>query len=138
MRRFQAAYTLISLNFLIPALSYAVAPGLAVASFERVGMLLGGGPYAAAAGETGHMWQVLGATNVLALAFMCLLLQWDLKRFYPVLAPLLFLKGTTAFLYLCIYVFVDRYPAFLAVFFLDSGTALAMAYFAVRARASLG
>ncbi|MBI4349762.1 MAG: hypothetical protein HY553_23195 [Elusimicrobia bacterium] len=137
VRRFRAAYLLIMLNFLLPALGYILAPSLAIREFERVGMLLGGGPYALAAGETGHVWRVLGATNVLTLAFMCGLLLWDLRRFYPVLVPLLFLKTSTAVLYLGVFLAVERYPAFLAVFALDAATAAAMAYFAIAARAAL-
>ncbi|MBI4424791.1 MAG: hypothetical protein HY554_13750 [Elusimicrobia bacterium] len=137
VRRFQAVYTALTLNFLVPGLLYAVAPGFAIQQFELIGRMLGGGPYPFAAGETGHVWRVLAAANVLTLSFMCALLQWDLRRFFPVLVPLLFLKASSALLYLWVFLAVSRYPAFLAVFLFDVVAAGAMVYFARSAAAAL-
>jgi len=137
LRHFRWVYIVLTLNFLIPALGYEFAPSLAIAEFSRIGRILGGGDYALAAGETGHVWRILGAGNVLALAFMCALLCWDLRRFQVVLIPLVFLKSTAALGYLGVWLTVTRYPAFLAVFVFDSLTVAAMIFFAGRARRAL-
>ena len=79
-RNFQIVYTALTLNFLLPALAYALDSAGAIRQFERIGILLGGGAYALAVGETGYVWRMLSAGNVLSLAFMCALLQFDLRR----------------------------------------------------------
>lgn len=133
-RDFQIAFTILTLNFAIPAASYVVAPEVAVSQFSKIGALLGGGPYAHAPGEaSSRLWRYLGAANVMTLAFMCLLLQLDLRRNYRVLLPLLFLKGFNATLFVGGFA-TTRYPAFLVVAFVDFLTTGAFAFFAVRAR----
>ena len=132
VRQFQLVYALLTANFFFPSLAYAFAPASAIGQFETLGRLLGGGPYPFAAGETGFVWRVLGAGNVMTLAFMCALLFWDLRRFYPVLIPLVFLKAFSACGFLGVF-FSSRYPAFLAVAVFDGLTVAAMIYFARRA-----
>lgn len=134
MRGFKLVYGFLVLNFAIPAIGYAVAPAAAIAQFERIGILLGGERYAAFAGELGYVWRILAAGNVLALAFMCALLWWDVRRFYAVLWPLVFMKGFSTLANLAVYLCAYRYPAFLAVFLYDGVTVAAMVYFARAAR----
>ena len=136
-RDFQFVYTALALNFLFPSLVYALNPVGAIRRFERIGILLGGGEYGLVAGEAGYVWRLLAAGNVLSLAFMCALLQFDLKHFYSVLAPLVFMKSLAALGFLAVYLLAYRYPAFLVVFLYDGLTVFLMLYFAIRARRSL-
>lgn len=135
VRRFQLVFTFLTLNFLIPSVGYVLAPDAAMESFRRIGALLGAGAYSVA--EQSIVWRTLGATNVATLGVMCLLLQLDVRRFYPVITPLVFMKGSTALLFLLHYLFVLPYPAFLAVAFWDGLAVLLMVRFAPRAHAAL-
>lgn len=131
-RQFQLVYAFLTLNFLIPSVGYLLDPALAIAQFERIGTILGAGPYPYAAGETGWVWRILAGGNVMTLSFMCALLLWDLRRFFPVLWPLVFMKGLATLLNLAVFA-VTGYPAFLAIFVYDGLSAAAMVYFARRA-----
>jgi hypothetical protein len=93
MRAFRIVYTFLALNFAIPTLSYAFAPDFAMAQFNGLNRLLGGGDLPA---EQSVFWWVLGVANVGTLAFCCGLLLLDVRKWYPVLFPLLFLKGFDA------------------------------------------
>jgi hypothetical protein len=133
VRAFQIVYTVLVLNFFLPAVSYVAAPEMTYATLDQVNRLLGGGPYPAV--ESGHLWHMLGTGNVFTLALMCALLLWDLKRFYPVLPALLFLKGFSS-LYALFIAIGNHVPVFYAVFVLDGVTSLAMWFFATRAHAA--
>lgn len=132
-RDFQIAFTILTLNFAIPTLSYIFAPELAHAQFQSLNTLLGGAEYAVAE-PASHFWRYLGAANVATLAFMCLLLQLDLERFAPVLLPLSFMKALAATLWLAGYLAHPEWPAFLAAALLDYLTTGAFIFFAERAR----
>ena len=133
-RSFQVVYTILVLNFLLPAISYIVAPQLTYQTLDQVNRLLGGGPYPAV--ESGHLWHMLGTGNVFTLSFMCGLILFDLKRFYPVLPALLFLKGFSA-IYALFIAAANGVPFFYGVFFLDGITCAAMWLFATRAHRAL-
>lgn len=135
---FRLVYLVLVLNFAIPALFYLFAPSFAVDRFEEVGRTLGDGLYPMRAGELGFMWRVLASGNVMTLAFMCGLILWDVRKYYIVLVPLVFLKGFSALAYLGVFLFALPYRGFLAIFALDSVTAIAMVVFARRAHALLG
>ena len=64
-RAFQVVYTILVLNFLLPAISYIVAPQMTYQTLDQVNRLLGGGPYPAV--ESGHLWHMLGTGNVFTL-----------------------------------------------------------------------
>lgn len=132
VRDFRLVYALLGLHFLIPALGYAFDPASAIAQFGRLGELLGAGPYPWAAGETGFVWRVLAAGNVLTLSFLCFLLMRDLPRFYPALIPLVFLKSTAVLGYLVVFL-KTRYPAFLAVSLWDASNCFLFVFLASRA-----
>lgn len=136
VRQFRVVFALLTANFFFPSLTYAFAPQAAIRQFETIGRLLGGGAYPFAAGETGFVWRVLGAGNVMTLAFMCALLFWDVKRFYAVLVPLVFLKAFSSCGFLAVFASC-RYPAFLAVSLFDGLTVAAMIFFTRRAYRSL-
>ena len=131
---FRAVYTVLVLNFFIPAISYIVMPQTTYQTIDQVNRLLGGGPYPVV--ESGHLWHMLGTGNVFTLAFMCALLLVDLKRFYPVLPALMFLKGFSAIYALCLGA-AHGVPMFFAVFALDGLSTLAMWFFATRAHRAL-
>lgn len=133
---FQAVYTFLTLNFLVPSIAYLVAPDLVLGQI-RDGLALAGLPPFPLEGEHGFIWRTLAGTNVLALAFMCLLLQIDLRRFFPLLLPLAFLKGTTAVAFLLQYALALRHPFFVAIFLWDGLAVFLMLFFASRARAAL-
>lgn len=134
-RNFQIVYTILTLNFFIPALGYYFAPDASWASFRALGTLLGSPEYIYP--ENSQYWRILGAGNVMTLAFMCFLLQVSLTRFYPILPALVFLKACSAFGFLGVYLWVYKYSLFLAAFLFDGVTMLAMLYFAISAHRAL-
>lgn len=135
-RNFQIVFTFLTLHFFFPSLTYAFNPKGAIGSFNMLGGLLGASsPYAFS--EDGHLWRVLGAGNVFTLAFMCFLLQLNVRRFYPVLVPLCVLKAYSSIGFLVVYIFTYRYPAFFAVFVWDGINVLMFLYFAHTAYWSL-
>ena len=136
-RNFQIVFTILTLNFTLPALSYTFMPGQALDAFLQVNSLLGGVTYPF--DETNSaLWRILAAANVATLAFMCLLLQLNLRRWYPVLAPLLFLKGYSTVTLAGLYVLNPDVPLFLAGALLDGVTWSAIYFFATRAHADTG
>ncbi len=135
VRWFQAVFTFLTLNFLLPSVGYLAAPELAMESFREIGAWLGAPAYPVA--EESIVWRTLAATNVATLGVMCLLLQWDVVRYHPVLLPLVFLKGSTALVFLGQYALVLSYPGFLAVFFWDALAVALILGLVPRARRSL-
>ena len=129
---FQVAFTGLSLNFVIPAFSYSFAPDTAVAQFLEINRVLGGAPYPFDEVHS-HLWRYLGAANVMTLGLCCLLLQLDLRRFYPVLVPLTFMKLYAASSWLVGFLFAPAVPVFLAAAVLDYATSFAFVFFATRA-----
>ncbi len=131
-RNFQLVFTILTLNFAIPTLSYIFAPEVAVGQFIQLNEMLGGSPYTVDEAAS-HLWRYLGAANVATLAFMCALLQVNVNRFYAVLVPLTFMKALAATLWLAGFVAQPEYPAFLAAAILDYVTSGAFVFFATRA-----
>lgn len=135
-RQFQVVFTILTLNFAIPTLSYIFAPQVAHDQFVLLNAMLGGAQYTFP--EYGSaFWRYLGAANVATLAFMCALLQWDLRRFFPVLVPLTFMKALAATLWLAGFLQNPEWPAFLAAALLDYVTSAAFVFFATRAHRGL-
>ena len=130
VRAFRIVYVILVLNFLIPAISYMARPALVLANVDQINRALGGGPYPVV--ESGQLWHMLGVGNVMTLAFMCALLLVDLRRFWPALPALAFLKGYSS-LYSLWIAAAHHLPVFYAVFLLDGATTLAMIVFATRA-----
>jgi hypothetical protein len=133
---FRVVYTLLTANFLIPSLLYLIAPERALGDL-RAGLALLGLPPFPIENEGGFVWRTLAGTNVLTLAFMCGLLLADVRRFYPLLLPLAFLKGTTALAFLLQYALAYRHPLFLGIVAWDGLAVFLMIFFASRARAAL-
>lgn len=129
-------FTLLTLNFVIPALGYTFSPRSAIDGFLRINDLLGGAPYAFP--EAGsRVWRYLAAANVMTLGFCCLLLQVNLRRFYPVLIPLTFMKAYAAACWWGGFVAAPGYRFFLGAAVLDTVTCAAFVYFARAARAEI-
>lgn len=131
---FRVVYAVLTLNFVLPAISYMVAPELTLRTLDDVNRALGGGAYPFV--EAGQVWHMLAVGNVMTLAWMCALLFANLRRFYPILPALVFLKAFSALYSAWIGVRTDT-PAFLAIAVLDGTTTLAMIFFAVRAKRAL-
>jgi len=134
-RNFHIVFFLLGVHFLIPSFNYALAPRSAVAAFEAMGKLAGGGAYPFS--EDGFIWRVLAAGNVFTLAFMCFMIQSNVRRFYLVLVPLCVLKGYSSLGFLLAYLFGYSHPAYLGVFVWDGINVLMFLYFAHRAWWSL-
>jgi len=130
-RNFQLVYTVLTLNFLIPATSYLVAPDVAVQSIHDMSALLTDQPYEVS--EESHMWRFLAVSDVMTLGFMCLLLQLNLRRWFAILLPLMFLKGSCVVASAYVGLFQYQHAFFVVPVVLDSVTVLAMWFFATRA-----
>ncbi len=127
-RNFHIAFFLLGVHFLIPSFMYAFDPQGAVESFETMGRVLGAGPYQYA--EDGFIWRVLAAGNVFTLAFMCFMIESNVRRFYVVLAPLCVLKGYSSIGFLLAFILGYRFPAYIGVFIWDGINVLMFLYFA--------
>lgn len=134
-RNFHIAFFLLGVHFLVPSFMYAFNPQGAVASFDSMGRLLGAAPYAF--GEDGYIWRILGAGNVFCLAFMCFMIESNVRRFYAVVVPLCVLKGYASLGFLLAYLFAYPFPAYLGVFIWDGINVLMFLYFAHSAYWSL-
>lgn len=134
-RNFQIAYTILTLNFILPAISYFLTPDTAWENFQSLARLFGSTDYPFP--ENSQYWRILGAGNVMTLGFMCFLLQVNLRKYYPTLLPLVFLKGCSAFGFLGVYEWIYPYSLFLIAFVFDGVTMCVMIYFATSARKSL-
>lgn len=128
---FHVVYTALALNFFIPVVFYVLDGPGTIAQWAWLGETLGGPPYTHS--EDSVFWRVLGIANVATLGFCCVLLQADLKRWFPVLAPLVFLKGCAAVGFLVAWL-VEPYPQYLAACVFDTVTVAAMLFFAFQAR----
>lgn len=135
-RDFQVVFTVLSLNFIIPAFSYTFAPDVAVGQFLEVNTLLGGDPYTFPEAHS-RVWRYLGAANVMTLGLMCVLLQVNLRRFFAVLVPLTFMKAYAATCWLVGWLLDPGARFFLAAAVLDYVTSAAFVFFACRARPAL-
>ncbi len=126
---FHVIYTALALNFIIPVCVYIFAPDVAIGQFAAIGDPLG---FTYAHTEDSMFWRVLGIANVATLGFCCVLLQVDLRRWFAVLAPLVFLKSCASIGFGVAFVF-EPHPAYLAACLFDAATVGAMLFFATRA-----
>ncbi len=131
-RNFQIVFTVLTLNFAIPTISYIFFPEIAHEQFMQLNEWLGGSTYPIDEAQS-HFWRYLGAANVATLAFMCFLLQWNLRVFLPVVIPLTFMKMLAATLWAVGWAQNPEWHAFLAAAVLDYVTSAAFIYFALRA-----
>lgn len=132
-RNFHIVFALLGIHFLVPSFVYAFAPASAIGQLQMAGELLGAGPYKFAEAEGGYVWRVLAAGNVFTLAFMCFMIQLNVRRFYAVLVPLVALKSYASVGFLAAYLFGPGYPPMLGVAVWDFTNVLMFLYFAHRA-----
>ncbi len=127
IRSFRIVYTILTLNFFIPALYYCFDAAGAAELFTSLGAPFWQVEYPFS--EDSMFWRILGIGNVATLGFCCALLLWDLQRFYAVLVPLVFLKSCSVvgFLVAAISVF---HPAFVIGALFDGVTVVLMVVFA--------
>ncbi len=130
-RDFQLVYSVLTLQFLIPSLTYLVAPEVALETVHQISAFLGS-PYPFS--EESHIWRMLAFSDVWTLGSMCLILQLNLRRWYPVLLPLLICKGSSVVGSAYIYFVQEPHPFLLVPVFLDGLTVWVMWYFASKAR----
>ena len=135
-RNFQMMFTVLSLNFLIPACTYALMPEIVGEQIVSINKTLGGAPYTFPEAQS-RLWRYLGAANVMTLGLMCVMLQVNIRRFYVVLLPLTFLKAYNASLFLFGYIAAPHYPVLLVVALFDYLTSAAFLYFTIRAHRDL-
>lgn len=135
-RNFQIVFTILTLNFAIPTISYIFFPEMAHEQFLQMNAMLGGEAYPVDEAQS-HFWRYLGAANVATLAFMCFLLQYNLRAFKPVLIPLTFMKSLAATLWLVGWIQHPEWRAFLGAAVLDYVTSAAFVYFALRAHSDI-
>ncbi len=133
MRAFRIVYAVLAVNFLIPTAVYGLAPDVAMAQFNQLNHVFGGAELPA---EVSVFWRVLGVANVGTLGFCCALIWWDLRRWYPVVVPLFFLKGFDALNWGIAWASY-REPAYGVATLLDFVTMAAIWYFPMRARREL-
>ncbi len=131
-RDFQIAFTILTLNFVIPAFGYSFAPASAMESFLAVNRWLGGAPYDFPEASS-RVWRYLAAANVMTLGFMCLLLQVNLRRFGAVVVPLTFMKAYAALSWWVGWALAPGLRFFLAAAVLDTVTCAAFVFFSGRA-----
>jgi hypothetical protein len=136
-RNFQIVFTILTLNFIIPATTYTLAPHVAIDQMLDVNRLLGGVEYTFPEAQS-QVWRYLGASCVMTLGFCCLLLQLNLRRYYAVLVPLTFMKLFAATCWLVGWLRAPGYRFFLAAAVLDFVTSWAFVFFARRAHAEIG
>lgn len=131
-RNHEIAFLILTLNFVLPAISYTFFPKTAIDQFLQVNSILGGAAYSFPE-EQSRVWRYLGAANVMTLGFMCFLLLFDLKRFFMVIVPLTFMKAYAATCWLVGWLFDTGAMFFLAAAVLDYVTSAAFVYFGVGA-----
>jgi len=134
-RNFQMAFFLLGVHFLIPSFFYAFNPQGAISQIQFAGVLMGAGPYPFF--EDGFVWRVLAAGNVFTLAFMCFLIEANVRRFYAVVVPLCVLKGYSSLGFLLAYLVGYRYPTYLGISIWDGINVVMFLYFAHTAYWSL-
>ncbi len=127
-RNFHIVFFLLGVHFLIPSFNYALWPDSAIGTFDTLGKILGEESYRYA--EDGYIWRILGAGNVFTLAFMCFLIESNVKRFYVVLIPLCVMKAYASFGFFMAFVFGYRFLPYLGVALWDGINVLLFLYFA--------
>lgn len=130
-RNMQVVFTLLTLNFILPSLSYFFAPKYALEQFLAIGQALGAGDYPMA--EQSHLWRVLAFGNVFTLGSLTFLMQWDLRRWHVLIPIFILLKSCSALGFLYVYLFELHYRTFLAVFFFDGLAVVLVWWFGGRA-----
>lgn len=135
IRAFKVVYTLLTLNFILPALYYCVDPAGAAETYYALAQLVGseaGQPWS----EESRFWLILGIGNVATLGFLCFLILRDLRKNYNMLLPLCFLKGCSILGFAVAWL-SHGHPSFLIGVIFDGLTLFCMIFFATKAHNEL-
>jgi hypothetical protein len=135
-RNFQMVFVVLTLMFTSSTITYTLMPAMTMESFSTINQILGGGELQLPDSES-QFWRLLGCGNVAALMLCCLLLLINIKRFYPVVYPLLLMKGFVGFSWLYIYLQDTSIPFFGVAAGLDVLTFFVILYFPRKAMDAL-
>lgn len=128
IKAFRVVYTILTLNFILPALYYCFDHEGASATYYKLASFVGseaGQPWT----EDSRFWLIMGVGNVATLGFICFLMLRDLKANYNMLVPLCFLKGCSI-LGFAVAWFIHGHPSFLIGVLFDAATMFFMIFFA--------
>jgi len=127
-KAFRVVYTILTLNFILPAIYYCFDPSGAASTYYELAGLVGsdaGQPWS----EESRFWLIMGIGNVATLGFICFLMLRDLRANFNMLLPLCFLKGCSILGFLVAFV-AHGHPSFLIGVLFDLATLFCMIYFA--------
>ncbi len=134
-RNAQVLFALLGIGFGVAAVVYACCPGFVVDGFAQMDALLGGhGSYPE---EQCRIWTSLAAANVATLSLMSVQLLRDLARKRALHLPLLFMKTTSALLFLSWFLVLPHARSLLFAFVGDLATGLLIWWVPRRAFAEL-
>ncbi|MBI5883275.1 MAG: hypothetical protein HZB91_09235 [Elusimicrobia bacterium] len=131
---FQLVFGAIALHAFVTGSACLLSPESALEPFLWLGVMLGGREYPVT--EQSHVWRALAGTQTLTLGFLCVFLQFDVKRRWVVLWPLVFMKVVSAAAFLGVYFFANRFPAFWGMALRDAVFCGLLLYFADGARSA--
>jgi hypothetical protein len=127
-KAFRVVYTLLTLNFILPAIYYCFDPQGAATAYYELASFVGseaGQPWA----ENSRFWLILAIGNVATLGFICFLMLRDLRANFNMLVPLCFLKSCSILGFFVAWV-THGHPAFLIGVLFDLLTLFCMVFFA--------
>jgi hypothetical protein len=128
IRAFRVVYSILTLNFILPALYYCFDHEGAAATYYQLASFVGsdaGQPWS----EESRFWLIMGIGNVATLGFLCFLMLKDLKANYNMLVPLCFLKGCSIVGFSLAWI-IHGHPSFLIGVLFDAVTLFCMIFFA--------
>ncbi|HIA01795.1 MAG TPA: hypothetical protein EYN66_07775 [Myxococcales bacterium] len=135
-RNFQIVFVILALMFGYSSITYTFMPAMTMESFSTLNKLMGGSALILP-DQVSDFWRLLGCGNVVALMLCCIMLVLNIKRFYPVVYPLLLMKGFVGFSWLYIYLQDTSVPFFGIAAGMDVLTFFVILYFPRKALAAL-
>ena len=135
-RNAQLLFAALTVTFGVASVLYAALPTQLVAQFAQMDVVLGGGGFSYPEPQC-RIWTSLAAANVATLSVLSFGLLKDLKRNRPMHLPLLFMKTTSAQLFLAWFFAFPQARSLLGSFVLDALTGLAIWWLPRRALAEL-
>jgi hypothetical protein len=136
VRNARILFGILTLGFGIAAITYGLLPGTVVSQFQLWDRLLGGTTEYPELQN--RIWISLAAANVATLSLMSYLLFTDMVKHQSVHLPLLFMKCTSAALFVYWFALTPAARSLLVAATSDFATGWAVWYFPKQAYASLG
>ena len=135
VRNARVLFGILTIGFAVAAVTYGIVPSLVASQFALWDRLLGGG---AEYPETqNRIWISLAAANVATLSVMSYMLWTDMEKNRAVHIPLLFMKTTSAALFVLWFAMTPGARSLLVAATSDFFTGWAIWYFPGKAYASL-